>query len=203
MIFPTYEIEDRVKSLGYKYIVGTDEAGRGCLAGGVMAAAVYIPEDVIPKLIGKVNDSKKLSSKRREELYDIIIENCNYATQEISAEIIDEINILEATKLAMKGAIEQLEYYDYVLVDGTVNLNKHLWCPCQQIIKGDNLSISIAAASIIAKVTRDRIMEKLDILYPQYGWAKNKAYGTAEHIKAIKTYGVTEFHRKSFRKVGK
>ncbi len=203
MIYPDYELEEESKSLGYKYILGVDEAGRGCGSGPVVAAAVHVPEESIPKLFGKVNDSKKITSKSREALYDIIVDCCDFGVQEISASIIDDINILEATKLAMKSSIEQIEYFDYILVDGTVNLSKQIFCPHRQVIGGDAKSISIAAASIIAKVTRDRIMDNLHIIYPIYGWNKNKGYLTKEHIEAIQTYGITEYHRSTFRKVGR
>jgi len=203
MNFPDYDIEYEYKDQGYRYVVGTDEAGRGCLAGPVVAAAVFVPHDAILKLIGKVNDSKKMTAKNRELMYSVITETCNCGVQDISAEIIDDINILEATKLAMKSAIEQLEYYDCVLVDGNVDLTKHIWCRCPQVIRGDSLSVSIAAASVVAKVTRDRMMKELHELFPIYGFDKNKGYGTQEHIKAIETYGATEFHRISFRRVGK
>lgn len=203
MIYPTYEIEDQAKARGSKYIVGVDEAGRGPGAGPVVAAAVHIPDIAIPELSGRVNDSKKMTAKRREELFPLIKEYCNYGVQAIDADIIDDVNILEATKLAMKSAIEQIEYFDYVLIDGTVDLTKHVVCPQEQVIKGDTKSISIAAASVIAKVTRDRIMEDLHILYPIYGWSRNKGYLTKEHMEAIKTYGITDFHRATFKRVGR
>jgi ribonuclease HII len=201
--FPDYSLEDQAKSEGYKYIVGTDEAGRGPGAGPVVAAAVHVPNEAVYELLGKVNDSKKLTAKKREELYTIIRDTCSFGIQAISAEIIDEINILEATKLAMKSAIEQLEYYDYVLVDGTVDLNKQLYCPTRQVIKGDAKSISIAAASVLAKVFRDHIMLDLHTIFPIYGWDKNKGYLTKAHIKAIKTYGITDYHRQTFKRVGR
>jgi len=198
-----YELEEDAKRHGHSYIVGIDEAGRGPGAGPVVAAAVYIPEDVVEKLDGRVNDSKKVAPKKRERLYDEIIDTCYVGVQEVSAPIIDEINILEATKLAMAGAVERIDLFDYLLIDGTVDLSKHVICPQQQVIKGDAKSISIAAASIIAKVYRDRIMLKLHEIFPIYHWDKNKGYLTAEHIMAIKTYGITDFHRATFRKVGK
>lgn len=201
MLSATYEFEDKVKEKGYLYIAGVDEAGRGPGAGPVVASAVRIPDHVIPSLTGKVKDSKKLSPGRREELFEVIINTCDYGVGIIDNRIIDEINILEATKLAMLKAIDDLKFVDYVLIDGTVELNLDL--PQQQIIKGDNLSISIAAASIIAKVTRDEIMEMLHNIYPIYGWDRNKGYLTREHIEAIKEYGITGFHRQSFSKVGK
>lgn len=203
MTFPDYTLEDLAKAEGYKYIVGTDEAGRGCGAGPVVAAAVYVPEDAIPELVGKVNDSKKMSPKRREKMFEIIRETCKYGIKDISAEIIDEINILEATKFAMQGAIEQIDCFDYILIDGTVDLSKHIFCRQKQVIKGDSKSISIAAASILAKVARDKIMKELHEEWPIYNWKKNKGYLTKEHCEAIQTYGITDYHRATFRKVGK
>ena len=204
MEYPTYDIEMELTTLGFNYIVGVDEAGRGPGAGPVVAAAVYVPPDVVPVLAGRVNDSKKLTHKRRVELYQEIKDTCCWASQSIDADIIDDINILEATKIAMRNAVEGLEYYDYVLVDGTVDLTKHLkGVPTQKVIKGDAKSISIAAASVIAKVTRDQIMLDLHKIFPVYGWEKNKGYLTKEHIDAIKTYGITDYHRASFKKVGK
>jgi ribonuclease HII len=204
MVYPTYEIENQVLSSGFKYVIGVDEAGRGPGAGPVVASAVYIPNEVLPDLLGKVNDSKKMSAKRREEMYDFITKYCNYGVQDIGADIIDEINILEATKIAMKSSIEQLEYYDYILVDGTVNLTKHIvGVQTQQVVRGDALSVSIAAASIIAKVTRDRIMSELHTVFPIYGWNNNKGYLTKDHIAAIQKYGITDYHRATFNKVGK
>lgn len=204
MDYPNYDLENQAKELGYKYIVGVDEVGRGAGAASVVAAAVYVPPESINLLSGKVNDSKKLSVKKREELFTIINDNCLVGIGNVSAETIDDINILEATKLAMKQAIEDVAYYDYILVDGTVDLSKHIkYCPYQRIIKGDAKSISIAAASIIAKVTRDRIMIDLDKEWPIYGWKKNKGYLTKEHIEAINTYGITDYHRTTFKKVGR
>ena len=203
MNFPTYELENLAKEKGFKYVVGVDEAGRGPGAGPVVAAAVHIPDEYAPLFVGNVNDSKKMTAKRREEMFPIIKKHCNYGIQIIDAKIIDDINILEATKLAMKSAVEQLEYFDYILIDGTVDLTKQMVCPQEQVIKGDAKSISIAAASILAKVTRDHIMEDLHELFPIYNWKKNKGYLTKEHIEAINTYGITDFHRYSFKKVGK
>jgi len=204
MIYPTYELEEQAKSKGHKYIVGVDEAGRGPGAGPVVAAAVHIPDENMSLFIDKVNDSKKMTAKRREEMYSVIKEHCDVGIQAIEAVVIDDINILEATKIAMKSAIEQLEYFDYILIDGTVDLSKQItYCQQEQVIKGDAKSISIAAASVIAKVTRDRIMEELHILFPIYGWDTNKGYLTKKHIEAINTYGITDFHRQSFKRVGK
>lgn len=204
MEYPTYDMEMELTSLGFNYIAGVDEAGRGPGAGPVVAAAVYVPPEVVPSLAGRVNDSKKLTHKKREELFSLIKDSCPHGVQEIGADIIDDVNILEATKIAMRNAVQQLEYFDYVLVDGTVDLSKHLiGVPFQKVIKGDAKSISIAAASVIAKVTRDRIMLDLHKIFPVYGWDRNKGYLTKEHIDAIKTYGITDYHRVSFKKVGK
>lgn len=200
MNYPTYEIEKEVLSLGYKYVVGTDEAGRGGLAGPVVAAAVYIPADIVHLLEGKVNDSKKLSKSKRKILAGIINERCHVGVQAIGADVIDEINILEATKLAMRSAIEQLEYYDYILVDGTVDLSKHIkTCPHQKIIRGDAKSISIAAASIIAKVTRDNVMTEMHREFPIYGFDKHMGYGTKDHRGIIREFGPCFQHRKTFK----
>lgn len=202
MNYPTYEIEKEIINLGYKYVVGVDEAGRGPLAGPVVAAAVHIPEDALPLLMDQVNDSKKLSEAKRKKLADIINERCCVGVQAVDVDIIDDINILEATKLAMRSAVEQLEYYDYVLVDGTVDLSKHIKvCPHQKVIKGDAKSVSIAAASVIAKVTRDKIMRGTAEKYPIYGFEKHKGYGTKAHRDIIKEFGPCEQHRKTFKGV--
>lgn len=187
---------------GLSYICGVDEAGRGPLCGPVVAAAVIFPKGVI---IEGLNDSKKLTEKKREMLYDQIYEKAiaiNYAL--IYEKEIDEINILQATKKAMKQAIEGLSVKpEYVLIDGNQGIDIDI--TYKTIVKGDALSISIAAASIIAKVTRDRLIEKLDAKYPEYGFAKHKGYGTKAHIEAIKKYGLCEIHRRTFCKnfVGK
>lgn len=198
MEFPTYEIEDGIKAKGFKYIAGVDEVARGTLVGSVVAAAVIIPEKFITKLMYKVNDSKKLSAKKREELYNIITDNCNYDIGIISNEEIDKINILEATKLAMYIALNRLDRVTYALVDGDIVVPHINVAQQRKIIKGDCKSISIAAASIVAKVTKDRIMDKLHEEWPQYGWNTNRGYGTKVHIEAIKKYGITPYHRKSF-----
>lgn len=172
-----------------------------CGAGPVVAAAVLIPDEAIPKLMGQVNDSKKVAPAKRERLYDEIMSLCIVGAQDVSAVVIDEINILEATKLAMARAIEQIDLFDYLLIDGTVDLSKYIACPQQQVIKGDAKSISIAAASIIAKVYRDHIMNDLHDIYPLYNFKKNKGYLVQEHIEAIRIYGPTNIHRLTFRKV--
>lgn len=197
MKFPTYSIEDSVKRQGYVNIAGVDEVARGTLVGSVVAAAVVIPDDFITKLLYKVNDSKKLSPGRREELYKLITDNCDYGIGEISNEEIDDINIFEATKLAMYSALTQLCTVDYALVDGNVVV-ANLGFPQQQVIKGDCKSISIASASIIAKVTKDRIMDQLHKEWPQYSWNTNRGYGTKAHVEAIEKWGLTPYHRKSF-----
>jgi ribonuclease HII len=199
--YATYEIEE---SLSLDYIVGVDEVGRGPGAGPVTAGAVWIPKEHLPKLLVKVRDSKTLTEKRRSELYKLIEETCVWAVASVDNKVIDEINILNATKLAMKKALSYIEealFIDHVLIDGTVKLDD-LWVPQTQIIKGDQKSISIAAASIMAKVTRDEEMRTLHWIYPEYGWLRNKGYLTKEHIEAIQTYGITDYHRKSFKKVG-
>ena len=197
---PGYFLERAVLNKGYKFIAGVDEAGRGPGAGPVVASAVRIPKDRVDELLEtKINDSKKLSEKRREEMYDKIIETCDYGIGIINNDIIDEINVLEATKLAMIKAVNDLNYCDYALVDGTIVLK--ITVEQEQIIKGDEQSISIAAASILAKVTRDRIMYDLHDVFPVYSWDTNKGYLTSKHIKAINKYGITEYHRLSFKRV--
>jgi len=191
----TYEKE--LYSKGINNIAGIDEAGRGPLCGPVVAAAVILkPGDKI----AYVNDSKKLSEKRREELFEIIKERAlAYSVGIVDEKTIDEINILEATRLAMKKAVDGLDVKpEYVLVDAEKKVPIDV--PYLPIVKGDAKSESIAAASIIAKVTRDHIMYELDKKYPEYDLAKNKGYGTAKHIEGIKEYGLTEIHRKSFCK---
>lgn len=203
--FATYEIEEDIKSDGYQRIAGIDEVGRGPGAGPVVAAAVVIPEDYLPRLMGRVKDSKKLSESRREALYEEILCHCDCGIGRIASHTIDDINILNATKLAMEYAVYRLEKDpDYVIIDGKIELEllKKLEIPQRSIIRGDELSISIAAASIVAKVFRDEEMRTLHWIYPQYNWIKNKGYLTREHIEAIKKYGVSEWHRTSFRKVG-
>lgn len=187
--------EKDARSKGYKMIAGMDEAGRGPLAGPVAAACVILPEDCN---IEGVNDSKKLSASQREKLYDVIYDKAiSVGVGIVDQDVIDSINILNATKLAMKQAVSKLSIKpDLILIDA-VSLDD-LDIEQRSIIKGDALSISIAAASIIAKVTRDRIMNDYDTVYPEYGFAKHKGYGTEEHINAIKKYGICPIHRLSF-----
>lgn len=181
----------------YTYICGIDEVGRGPLAGPVVAGAVILPKNCD---ILYINDSKKLSEKKREELYDIIMEKAiavgvGYATPER----IDEINILQATYEAMRDAISKLAVSPDILLNDAVTIPE-VNCKQVPIIKGDAKSISIGAASIIAKVTRDRLMVDYDSVYPEYGFASNKGYGASAHIEALKKYGPTPIHRKSFIK---
>jgi ribonuclease HII len=176
-----------------KIVAGIDEAGRGPLAGPVVAAAVIVKQDII---IDGINDSKKLSVTKREKLYDLIMEHYTFGIGEASVEEINEINILEATKVACIRAAEKLSIKpDIVLVDGNMKFANDSY---KSIIKGDTLSISIAAASILAKVYRDRMMVELSKKYPQYLWAKNSGYGTANHIAAIKEHGPVMHHRSKF-----
>ena len=191
------EYEKELYNKGYTYICGVDEAGRGPLCGPVVAAAVILKKDAH---IEGVNDSKKLSEKKREALYDVITkEAVAYSVGIVDEKTIDEINILEATRLAMKKAVEGLSIKaEFALIDAEKKVPIDI--PYTPIIKGDQLSESIAAASIIAKVTRDRMIEEMDEKYPEYNFAKNKGYGTREHTEAIKKYGLCEIHRKSFCK---
>jgi ribonuclease HII len=194
---PTYEIEDRIKGKGFKYVVGVDEAGRGALNSVVVAAAVRIPDFAMPKFVGKIKDSKQLSEKKREELYEDIAYSCDFGIGMVDNEVIDEINILQATKMAMKAAVNKTEACDYVIVDGNFTI-PGLKTAQRCVVGGDRISISVAAASIVAKVTRDRIIYKLHEQFPMYSWDKNKGYGTKEHMDAIKKYGPCVYHRKSF-----
>lgn len=187
--------ENELLAKGYKYICGVDEAGRGPLAGPVCAAAVILPEN---KIIEGVNDSKKLSEKKRELLFDIIKkEAIAYNIAFSSVEEIEEYNILNATMLAMKRAVEGLAVKaDYAIIDG--NKTPDLKIPCESIVKGDANSMSIAAASILAKVSRDRLCYEYAEKYPKYMFDKHKGYGTKLHTEKIKEYGPCEIHRMSF-----
>lgn len=192
-----WDIENSVKAQGYSIICGCDEAGRGPLAGPVFAAAVILPENIdIPGL----NDSKKLTEKQRDKLFDIIKETASdYCIAQASVDEIEEINILNAAMLAMKRAVEGLKTTpDFALIDG--NVARGFDIPARPVIKGDALSPSIAAASILAKVARDRHCAEMDAQYPQYGFAKHKGYGTKDHREAVLKYGPSPLHRKSFLK---
>ncbi|MDE7463501.1 MAG: ribonuclease HII [Clostridiales bacterium] len=175
-------------------VCGVDEAGRGPLAGPVSVCACIMPTEI--PILG-IDDSKKLSEQKREALYDSITAVADYCVVLIDEKTIDDINILNATKLGMKRAIEGLKQKPSVaLIDAVKDLDVAV--KCEAIVKCDAKSYATAAASIIAKVTRDRLMRELDVKYPQYGFAKNKGYGTAEHIAALKAYGACPAHRKSF-----
>jgi ribonuclease HII len=190
--------EQELYNNNIQYICGIDEAGRGPLAGPVVVAAVIMPKD---SFIEGVNDSKKVSEKKREQLYDEIIDNCiAYGVGIIDQIKIDEINILEATRLGVKEAVQELKQKpDSILVDALTKIDTG-GVPYKSIIKGDAKEYSIACASIIAKVTRDRIMRKWDEVFPTYGFAKHKGYGTAEHRKILKEIGPCMLHRKTFIK---
>lgn len=190
-------LENELIDSGFEFVCGVDEAGRGPLAGPVFAAAVILPKD---EIIEGINDSKKLTPKKRDELYDIILQKAiAVSSANVSEKIIDEINILNATFLAMKNAIDGLCVKpDFVLVDG--NRLPDISLPAQAVVKGDSKSISIAAASIVAKVERDRYITKTAELYPEYGFEKHKGYGTKAHTEAILKYGPSPIHRKTFLK---
>lgn len=192
------EEEIKLYENNINYICGIDEAGRGPLAGPVVVGAVILPKD---SFIEGVNDSKKISEKKREKIYEQIIESAiSYSVGIVDQKTIDEINILNATKLGVKIALEGLKQRpDVIMVDALNNMDT-LGIPYISVVKGDAKNYSIAAASIIAKVTRDRIMKEWDEIYPIYGFAKHKGYGTAEHIRIIKENGPCILHRKSFIK---
>lgn len=199
---PTFELEKEICPNGL--VFGLDEAGRGPWCGPVVAACVCWPEYKIPsELSEQIDDSKKLSSQKREALFDEIMSSNAYIGIGISSSTeIDEKNILAATFLAMERAVNQAvdnfnQKPDALLIDGN-RLPKNLSIPAKAVIKGDHLSLSIAAASIVAKVTRDKLMKELAKTYPQYGWEKNSGYGTKEHIEAIEKYGITSIHRRSY-----
>lgn len=191
------KFEKKLYRKGYRLIGGIDEVGRGPLVGPVVAACVILPKNFYHE---DIKDSKKLSEKKREDLYDIIIKNAvDVGIGIIDSKRIDEINIYEATKEAMLMAINNMSIKpEYLLIDA-MKLNTDI--PYEAIIKGDAKCESIAAASIIAKVTRDRMLIELDKIYPMYNFKKNKGYGTKEHIEAINKYGVLESHRRSFKPV--
>ena len=190
-----YTIEQSLIDKGYTYICGVDEAGRGPLCGPVVAAACILPTGIF---IEGLNDSKKLTPKKREAVFEKIIENAvAYCIAEASVEEIDALNILEADMLAMKRAIEGLSVKaDYALIDG--NVSRGFSLPTMTVIHGDAISPSIAAASILAKVTRDRMCEEMDRQYPMYGIAKHKGYGTKAHMDALREFGPSPIHRKKF-----
>ena len=190
-----FSLENELIEQGYAVVCGTDEAGRGPLAGSVYAAAVILPKDCVIEVL---NDSKKLTERKREKLFEVIKEKAvSYGIAEATAKEIDELNILNAALLALRRAIEQLDPKpDFVLVDG--NQTRGFTIPARAVVKGDAISPSIAAASILAKVSRDRSCLELDRLYPAYGFAKHKGYPTKEHYEAIRLHGITPEHRRSF-----
>ena len=196
-LIDNYKYEKELYKKGKKYIAGVDEVGRGPLIGPVVAAAVILPENFI---LEGLTDSKKLSEKKREIYYQIIKEQAtSIGIGIISEKIIDEINIYEATKEAMIMAINNLSIKpDHILIDA---MPLNLDIPTTSIIKGDLLSISISAASVIAKVTRDHMLYEMDKEYPMYDLKNNKGYGTKKHIEAIKKYGITKYHRLSYKPV--
>ena len=192
------EEEKKLYEKNIKYICGIDEAGRGPLAGPVVVGAVILPED---SFIEGVNDSKKISEKKREKLYDIITEEAiAYSVGIVDQKTIDEINILNATKLGVKLALEGLKQKPEVIMVDALNNIDTLGIPYISVVKGDAKNYCIAASSIIAKVTRDRIMRQWDEVYPIYGFSKHKGYGTAEHIRIIQENGPCVLHRKTFIK---
>lgn len=204
-LFKTEELEKKLgygellaKQCGYKNIIGVDEAGRGALAGPVVAACVYFDE-----IIEGVNDSKQLSVSEREKHFKTISEKCIFGVYAVDNEIIDKINILNATKKAMEESInlikEKQSKIDVILIDGNQKIKYNL--PQITIVKGDSLSYSIAMASIIAKVTRDNIMDEYDKIYPEYGFKQHKGYPTKEHIEALKKHGVIDIYRKTYAPV--
>ncbi|MBQ9785237.1 MAG: ribonuclease HII [Clostridia bacterium] len=190
-----YTLEQDLHDKGFSLVCGVDEAGRGPLCGPVFAAACILPDGLV---LEGLNDSKKLTPKKRDLLFDEICKNAvAYCVASASVEEIDEMNILEANLLAMRRAIDGLSVKaEFALIDG--NIARDFQIPAKAIIKGDAISPSIAAASILAKVSRDRDCIELDRLYPQYGIAKHKGYGTKQHMDALRTYGPSPIHRKQF-----
>lgn len=201
MIIPDFSREEKLFRRGYKQIAGIDEVGRGPLAGPVVAAAVVFSHTAKTADLVKmgVRDSKLLTSKKRDYLYEKIIENCSdWSVSVITEDIIDEINILQATLLAMRKAVESLKVRpDFLLIDGNFTIDDY---PVSQLAvpKADQHIFSVSAASVVAKVTRDRILVDMDEKYPEYGFAKHKGYGTREHMEALKKHGPCIIHRKSF-----
>lgn len=195
---PSFEFEDRLRFSGIHRIAGVDEAGRGPLAGPVVAAAVVLDRAIVPE---GLNDSKALTAKKRTELLELILADADVGVGLASVEEIDEINILRASHLAMNRAIAKLDIApDHVLIDGNL-VPRDMTLPASPIVKGDSLSLSIAAASIVAKTRRDAIMWDLAQQYPGYGWERNQGYPTKCHKEALRNLGVTPHHRRSFKPV--
>ncbi len=196
---PDFEREQQLMKT-YHAIAGVDEVGRGPWAGPVTACAVVLDPNNIPD---GLNDSKKLTARNREALFEKIVKTADVSIAHVTVEEIDRINILQASLLAMETAVADLtKPADFALIDGN-KTPKNLCCPCQTIIKGDAKSASIAAASIVAKVTRDRMMVTLSQQFPGYGWETNAGYGTKQHQNGLKTLGVTAHHRRSFKPIHK
>ncbi len=197
---PNYSEEMRLRLDGFDLIAGVDEVGRGPLAGPVTAAAVVLDPDKIP---AGLNDSKKLSAKKREIAYVQIMESSFVGIAHVSVKEIDRINILQASLLAMARSLSLLKRQpDFALIDGN-KIPRGLPFPAKALVKGDNKSLSVAAASIVAKISRDRLMAELSVLNPGYGWEKNAGYPTKEHLFALRYIGVTPHHRLSFKPVHK
>jgi len=198
---PTFAEEERLRAQGYRLIAGIDEAGRGPLAGPVVAAAVILPPEERPSWLSLVRDSKQLTQLRREAIFDCIVESgIAFGVGVVSHEVIDERGIAPATRLAMRHAIEQLSTCpDYLLIDYLRLPGVRI--PQKGVVDGDSICVSIAAASIVAKVTRDRLMVELDDQYPGYGLAQHKGYGTPEHLEALQRLGPCSLHRKTFTPV--
>ena len=196
MIYPDFSYEEELLDKGYTPC-GADDVGTCCLAGGLTVAVVIVPLSAVKYLEGKVRDSKKLTKKRREELSELILDICDCSFYSIDNNIIDKINILESGKQAMYGAVHKLSSSDFALIDGDIKLPE-LKIPYRNIRQGDNKSISIACASIIAKVDRDKRMVELAKKYPGYSFETNMGYGTRAHKNGIVKYGVTPIHRTTF-----
>ncbi|PIE14318.1 MAG: ribonuclease HII [Rhodobacterales bacterium] len=197
---PDFSLEQAAFARGFHCIAGVDEVGRGPLCGPVTAAAVILNPENIPE---GLNDSKKLTAKRREALYEILLDVAEVSIAHASVEEIDQLNILRASHLAMERAVAGLPCPpDHLLIDGN-QIPQGLTCSAQAVVKGDAKSVSIAAASIMAKICRDRLMVDLAQHYPGYGWEKNAGYPTAAHLKALQQLGVTPHHRRSFKPVYK
>ena len=192
-----YKLETQLRSAGHDIIAGVDEVGRGPWAGPVTACAVSLDPNNIPD---GLNDSKKLTAKRREALFELIMDSAQVSLIHVEVEEIDEINILQATFRAMERAVSNLSIPNHILIDGN-KIPPNLTAPTTAVIKGDGKSVSIAAASIIAKVTRDRLMLDLSKLYPGYGWETNAGYGTKMHQSGLLNHGVTPHHRRSFKPI--
>lgn len=210
MIYPNLTEEKKLWKRGYKWIAGIDEAGRGALAGPIFVGVVIINQNLnfpsnFRHLLKTVKDSKKLSIKKREEVYKLLIkeENINWAVSKVSEKVIDKINIKKATEIAIKKALGKIKKeklkIDYLILDGNIKLN--LQIPQKSIIKADEKVFSCAAASIIAKVSRDRFMKRIHKKYPSYNFANHKGYGTEFHLKMLKKYGPCQIHRQSFKPI--